>query len=180
MKFLRNEKNDKHTPSKHVAPQSQRLEPFVRQDNFFHLIPEESIAYTIFDPNAPREASLDRTIDNWHTIFQKRGPQAEHARMKLLNPDASREWRKFLKAIGYSERDRTERMRQKAAESIERLINAGVMEMLYHQMSNEERLKMIQILQEYDRDDRKPWRDWDSSDGITIYPSAKAWNQDHR
>jgi hypothetical protein len=89
------------------------------QNDFFYLVPDTPFQYSILDPDAPKANPLDRTIDRWHIIFQKRGLPSEYARNKILASEASHEWRAFLKSIGYSQHQKTERLRRKTAEAID-------------------------------------------------------------
>lgn len=151
----------------HQKPQSVQYPPLdtlMRQANFFKLVPQKPVRYEILSQDGgQREDPLERTIDRWHQTFQKRGLQAERARNRILGSEAAREWRSFLKKIGYSAGQRRERLSQKTEIAIQRLADAGVLEKLYHHMTNEEQLKMIEILKEFDREQRKIWRDWDAS-----------------
>ena len=155
-------------------PDNSSIKPL--QQDFFSLIHDDR------RPSSPQVSDdggrLEKTIDRWHQAFNGRGLGYDRKREKLLQPDVSHDWRQFLKEIGYTQKNRTERMRKKTEDAIQRLYDAGVMQMLYNKMTPAEQQNMIKILEEFDQDHRQPWRAWESSDGITIYPSEISMKKD--
>ena len=151
----------------------------MKQDNFFSLVPETSFEYKILPPRTTPTAGdrLEATIDRWHRIFQSKDP---HDRNRVLASEAQREWRKFLQSIGYTEKHFTAQLRAQTAQTLQRFEETGVLQMLYQHMTHKEQLEMIAILKKFDADHRQPWRAWESSDGLTVYPNVKSWNRDHR
>lgn len=111
-------------------------------------------------------------------------------RDRVLAADVAASRRQQLKEAGYNEAERVAEIRKRAKENIERRLQpSGVWKMMLDgPMTYEKAEKIVQILREFDKDEKEeeryntskvPKPDLDSSDGFTIYPSVKAWNKDH-
>jgi hypothetical protein len=149
------------------------------QANFFQIVPEYIPKVTGPTPPENIRVTTDTLIDRMHVIFQKSGNGAAIKRDKILGKEGLYYRQQLLKALGVTERAKTARMKEQWAHAIQRLTDAGVLDLLHPNMTQEEERELITKLQQYDRDYRQPIRDLDSSEGFTIYPTVKSWYRDH-
>ena len=148
------------------------------QPNFFHLVePEFQLDQPIINKsmlNEFFEKSLEEKIDEWHRIFQGRGKSAERKRNKLLSREASRWWNDFLKSMGFTQKERTRRLYLKAAVAIRRLNEAGIVGVLYRDLTGEDWEKFVKFMKEFDEFQKEPYIDPYGSD-VVIFPTEKSY-----
>jgi hypothetical protein len=130
------------------------------QLHFFDKVPERPIwqgGSTI--PGNP-DADFEKLMGKWDRAFNGRGLNGKDARAKILQKDANHWWNEFLKDLGYTDKNRTQRQLYETKVALQRLDQAGVLELLHSKMTLEEQTSMVKVLDTFDRDHNMTWRKW--------------------
>ncbi len=93
----------------------------------------------------------------------------DHARGKMLTPDASKDTREFFKQIGWTQKARTEALNGHWNVAMFKLKMIGVFDLLTPDISLQRLQEVVKIIEEYDREHhmtRKKWAELSRSDMI--------------
>ncbi len=102
-----------------------------------------------------------------HTMHYKKRIFANHPIMR----DIRYEREQFLKMIGYTPKEIRQRLEESMSEAIQKLKEVGVWQLIEKESLTAEEIEIIhEALYEFTIE-----RDWESSEGITIYPNEGSW-----
>lgn len=181
--FRHQEKRESKKPKRRTRTYRPPKPPKPRQ-LFLSAIPGAYDRWENLPPEAPKsdeeitaeledqiEASYERIMAIMH-IPEKR--------MRIVQKELAHQGYLLLKALGLTGAALRERLEYKSARAVVRLKELGVWDMVLRKMTPQDRTLLHEITENETREQEgKPIVDYESSVGLTIYPSVAAWVTDH-